>query len=68
MFVIVVTGLDGTQTKLASVEHNPEPIAKAARLKRMRVGTRTIRRYLKVEISEVKREAADAISEAGDEH
>jgi hypothetical protein len=68
MFVIVVTGLDGTQTKLASVERNPGPIAKAARLKRIRTGTRTIRQYINVEISEVKRGAADAISEADDEH
>ena len=29
-------------------------IIKAARLKRMRVGTRTIRQYLKVEIKKVK--------------
>ena len=54
MFVIITTGLNGAKTELARVEHNPEPIAEVARLKRMRVGTRTIRQYLKVEIAEVK--------------
>ena len=54
MFVIITTGLNGAKTELARVEHNPEPIAKALRLKRTRVGTRTIRQYLKVEIAEVK--------------
>jgi len=54
VFVIITTGLNGAKTELARVEHNPEPIAKFARLKRMRVGTRTIRQYLKVEIVEVK--------------
>ena len=54
MFAIITTGLNGAKTELARVEHNPEPIAKAARLKRMSVGTRTIRQYLRVEIVEVK--------------
>jgi len=50
VFVIITTGLNGAKTEVARVEHNPEPIAKALRLKRMRVGTRTIRQYLKVEV------------------
>jgi hypothetical protein len=54
MFVIITTGLNGAKTELASVGHNPEPIAEAARLKRIRVGKRTIRQYPKVEIAEVK--------------
>jgi len=54
MFVIIATGLDGSRTELASVERNPEPIAKAVRLKRIRVGARTTKQYLKVEIVEVK--------------
>ena len=53
MFVIITTGLNRAKTELAHVEHNPEPIARAARLKR-NVGRRTIRQYLKVEIAEVK--------------
>jgi len=54
VFKIITTGLNGAKTELARVEHNPEPIAKAARIKRIRVGTRSIRQYLKVEIVEVQ--------------
>jgi hypothetical protein len=54
VFVIITTGLNGAKTELARVEHNPEPIADAARLKRMCVGKRTMRQYVMVEIVEVK--------------
>jgi len=60
VFVIVTTGLNGAKTELARVERNPEPIAKAARLKQMRVGSRTIRQYLKVEIVEMNPATGDA--------
>src|SRR5262249_55024975 len=37
MFLIITTGLNGAKTELCRVERNAEPIAEAARRKRIRV-------------------------------
>jgi hypothetical protein len=53
MFVIVTTGLNGAKTELCRVERNAEPIAEAARHKRIRIGTRTIKQYVDVQVIEL---------------
>ena len=50
MFLIITTGLNGAKTMLCRVERNAEQIAEAARSKRIRVGGRTTKQYLDVQI------------------
>jgi hypothetical protein len=52
MFLIITTGLNGTKTVLCRVERNAEQIAEAAQRKRIRVGKRTTKQYLDVQIIE----------------
>jgi hypothetical protein len=54
MFLIITTGLNGAKTELCRVERNAEQIAKAARRKRIRIGKRTTRQYLNVQIIELE--------------
>jgi hypothetical protein len=53
MYAIIVTGLDGSQTELCHVQTNPETVARAARKKKLRIGSRTMPQYRNVEIKEV---------------
>ena len=54
MFLIITTGLNGAKTELCRVERNAEQIAEAARRKRIRVGKRTTKQYLDVQIVELE--------------
>ena len=53
-FVIVVTGRNGSRTELCRVRSNPEAVAEGARRKRIRVGKRTTKQYLDVQIVELE--------------
>jgi hypothetical protein len=54
MFVIVTTGLNGAKTELCRVERSAEQIAEAARRKRVRIGERTIKQYIDVQVVELE--------------
>jgi len=53
-FAIVVTELSGNKTELCRVGSNPEAVAEGARRKRIRVGKRTTKQYLDVQIVELE--------------
>ena len=48
--LIITTGLNGAKTELCRVERNAEQIAEAVRRKRIRIGKRTTKQYLDVQI------------------
>jgi hypothetical protein len=50
MFLIITTGLNGAKTELCRVERNAEQIAETLRSKRIRIGKRTTKQYLDVQI------------------
>jgi hypothetical protein len=52
--LIITTGLNGAKTELCRVEHNAEQIAEAVRRKRIRIGKRTTKQYLDVQIIELE--------------
>jgi hypothetical protein len=52
MFLIITTGINGAKTELCRVERNAEQIAEVARRKRIRVGKRTRKQYLDVQVIE----------------
>ena len=53
-FAIVVTELSGNKTELCRVGSIPEAVAEGARRKRIRVGKRTTKQYLDVQIVELE--------------
>ena len=60
MFAIVVTDArTGNKLTLCRVGTNPEPVAKAARLKVYKVGKRKARLYSDVEVKPVKSASHD---------
>ena len=53
-FAIFVTERSGNKTELCRVRSNPEAVAEGARRKRIRVGKRTTKQYLDVQIVELE--------------
>jgi hypothetical protein len=51
--LIITTGLNGAKTELCRVDPNAEQIAKALQHKRIRIGKRTTKQYLDVQIIEL---------------
>jgi hypothetical protein len=54
--IIVTDSRTGNKLELCRVGTNPEPVAKAVRLKTYRIGKRCYRAYSNVEIIEAQRE------------
>ena len=54
MLLIITTGLNGAKTQFCRVESNAEQIAEVLRRKRIRVGKRTTKQYLDVQIVQLE--------------